>query len=205
MSGTSAFLRRCFWAKFDSKIPFSTASKTKVRYIESLIRGHDKTLFTEMSILAQKLFFIYLLSGPIWYVWSSVAWFFGSSSFATDWVIKVLLYTAAVQTQNAPSQDKWLVAVGVITFMRLNFFSDATSVSFLPNCFFRSKQSNFGSNFSYAMSSSMLCSIHLSRFNLHSQRKPRSSCRQNWWERFLNLRKNDWNTWGLERVCVSVI
>ena len=140
MSGTSTFARRSSWAKSDSKTPVSTPSNSGVCKYESLTRRQDKTLSTQESALANSFLFISFLSKPFWYVEFCSAWYFGNSCFVTARVFKLflLLYTETGREHTAPSKDKWLMTVGVITFMRYNPFSDAkTSLLCFQGILFR--------------------------------------------------------------------
>ena len=49
-----------------------------------------------------------------------------------------------------------------------------------------------------------LCRFRLSRFIMHSQRNRIKSFGQDWSKRLLPLWENDWNTWRVERFCVSL-
>ena len=205
MSGTSAFLRRSCWAKSVRKSPVSTPSRIKVCEIDSLIRGQDKILSTKESALENNFLFVSFLSESILYLGFCEGWYFGSSCFVTDWVIKLFCTQKQERGQTGPYQDKWLMTGGVITLMSCNPLSDAR-MSLL--CFqvvrFRDNSQislwNFATCYIF-----MLCRFSFSGFNMHSQRNRINSFGQDWRKRLLHLWEIYWNTWRVERFCVFIV
>ena len=129
MPGTSAFLRRSCGAKCNRRIPVFTPSRTKVCVFESLIRGRDKILLTRESALENNFSFISFLNESTWFVRFCWGWYFGSSCFVTDLVIKLLLYTETGMLQTAPYQDKWSMTGTVKSLMSFRLFRT-------PECLF---------------------------------------------------------------------
>ena len=125
ISGTSAVLGCSCWAKSDKKIPVSTPSKIEVWEFESLIRGQDKILYTKESALANYFLPSSFLSESIWCVGFCEGWYFGSSRFVTDWVIKLLLYTEAGMKTNFSISEELVDHGGVINFVGCKLFLDA--------------------------------------------------------------------------------
>ena len=137
MSGTSAFLRRSCCAKSDRKTLVSTPSKIKVWEPEIWIRGQDKNLSTEESALENNFVFTSFLSESTCYVGFREGWYFGSSCFVTDWVIKLLLYTEAVGRTHC-STSRQMVNYGRSNNLNelYAFFGRQNVSSLLPNCTF---------------------------------------------------------------------
>ena len=82
------------------KRKFQFLKKIKVCEFESLIRGQDKILSTKKSALENNFLFISFSSESIRYVGFCEGWYFASSCFATDWVVKLVLYTDAGTGKN---------------------------------------------------------------------------------------------------------
>ena len=132
MSGTSAFLRRSCWAKSNRNIPVSSPSKTKVCEFESLMRGQDRILSSKVSALENNFLFISFLSELIRYVGFCEGWYFGSSCFVTDWVMKICCRQKQEQGQTAAHLEKLLLTRGKITLQSFRLFLDAR---LSPLCF----------------------------------------------------------------------
>ena len=119
MSGTSAFLRRTYGEKSESKRSVSTPWNIKVYEDESLIRQQYKILSTSESALAINFLFNSFFSEWIWHVGFCKAWYYEIFWVVVDWVFELLLYTEAVTRTNCSMSRHKVIEGRSNTFFEL--------------------------------------------------------------------------------------